>query len=99
MDYGKISTHPGGGRSGLAEGFSRGWWTLIMIFKSDIMCCGRWQPSGFQPLRRRPPVGGMPHPGLVGFAPRAFMSDTDAPSPKDFWVVRQEKTLVLALQA
>ena len=42
---------------------------MMMISKSDTVCCGQWWPSGFPLPNRRPPGGVIPHPGMVDFAP------------------------------
>ena len=35
-------------------------------------------------------------PWIGGLCPKEFMPGTDDPSPKNFWVMRQEKTLAMA---
>ena len=45
---------------------------------------------------QRPWVGGKPHSGLVGCVPRISCPILRPPTLRDFWTVRQEKTLALA---
>ena len=69
---------------------------LIMIFKSDNMHHGR--PATFRLAATQQEASewwDVP-PWIGGLPSKHFMPDTDTPSPKDFWVVRQEKTLPMA---
>ena len=57
---------------------------------------GRKQYSGHPWLNRRPQDGEMPLPRFCGLHHMKFLTHIDVSGPRDFWAVRQKKTLALA---
>ena len=95
----EASTPTGGKKLQPVGGSSWGhtlWRKATMILKPGTIPSGRQQPSGYRPPSRRPSGWWDALPRLSGLCPKDFMPITDASSPKDFQVMRQEKTLALA---
>ena len=62
----------------------------------NITHYGKWQPSGCQWHSRKHQGGEMPHLHSIGFAPETSYLPLLPPTPWEFQVMRQGKTLAMA---